>query len=69
MKRIWIHFTERQAAALKADSRERGLPMSEIVRRLTVEHYGLETEYVEAGRPYKSPESKLAAPEAPHEPA
>lgn len=62
MRKIWIHFTERQAAAIKEDAYRRKLPMSEIVRQIVVTHFDLEPERVEAGRPYKSPESdKLAA--------
>ena len=60
MRRIWIHFTERQATALQEDALSRRVPMSEIVRGLISQHYGLEAEKVEMGRPYKSPEIQVA---------
>jgi len=61
MRRIWIHFTERQAAAIEASARHLDIPMSEVVRRGMTQYLDLEPERVEMGRPYKSPE--LAPPD------
>lgn len=56
MKRVWIHFTERQQEALREDARRRRIPLSEVVRQLVAAHYGLEHEAVKPGIAYRSPE-------------
>lgn len=55
MQRIWLHFTERQAKAIKEDAKRRGISVSEVVREVMALHYTLEMEHVERGKKYVSP--------------
>jgi len=56
MKRIWIHFTERLADAITAEAKQRGIPMSEVVRQGMANRYSIPHESVEIGKKYRVPE-------------
>jgi hypothetical protein len=55
MQRIWIAFTERQAAELERESKRALVSKSHIVRTALEDRLGLDHELVTVGRPYKSP--------------
>lgn len=62
MKRAWYFLTERQYSRVADEAKRRDVSISEVVREIVAQHYGLEQERVEAGKRYVSPEFDASTP-------